>query len=267
MRIQTLVVTMNQLKGDYSLLEKMNIQSDAIICNQCEYNEVSEFEWKGHNIKWYSFNERGVGLNRNNALMRADADICLFADDDVVYYDGYADKIKEFYSQHSNAEMVLFNFKVKRGEGKFENIIKSSGKVRGKLTAYGTICITVRTDSIRRNNIYFHLEFGGGAKYSAGEDSLFLNDCLKHGLRIYKCEKTLGSVDNKISSWFMGYNDKYFFDKGVILYDLVRIAAPIAAIYHAIKHRKEYTEYGMLNAIKKTIQGISCRKNEYKLKI
>ena len=40
-------------------------------------------------IKIYSFDERGVGLSRNSALMRADADIIVFADSDVIYNDDY----------------------------------------------------------------------------------------------------------------------------------------------------------------------------------
>ena len=78
MRVQVLVATMHQT--DYSLLEKMNIQTDAIVVNQCDENKIEEFEYNGHKIKWLSLKERGVGLSRNTALMRADADILLFAD-------------------------------------------------------------------------------------------------------------------------------------------------------------------------------------------
>ncbi|NMA73352.1 MAG: hypothetical protein GX963_04170 [Bacteroidales bacterium] len=66
MTIEVLIATMDQ--EDHSLLEKMNIQSNAIVGNQCGRNEVEEIEYEGHKIKFLSFNERGVGLNRNNAL-------------------------------------------------------------------------------------------------------------------------------------------------------------------------------------------------------
>jgi len=81
MKIQVLVAAMNQT--DHSLLEHMNIKSDAIIGNQCAYNNVEHFEWNGHDITYLNFAEKGVGLNRNNALMRAEAEVCLFADDDM----------------------------------------------------------------------------------------------------------------------------------------------------------------------------------------
>ena len=34
--------------------------------------------YNGHQILWMSLNERGIGLSRNTALMRATADIILF---------------------------------------------------------------------------------------------------------------------------------------------------------------------------------------------
>ena len=265
MRIQTLVVTMHQEKGDYSLLEKMNIHSDAIVCNQCDRNEVVEFDWNGNKIKWMSFAERGVGLNRNNALMRADGDICIFADDDVVYLNHYANTIHDFYTQHPDAEVVLFNFKIRRsGDNEYRDIIKKTKRVKRKLTAYGTVCVTVKNSAIKRNNICFHTEFGGGTKFSSGEDSIFLNTCARKKMNIYICDKTLGYVNNDASTWFKGYTDKYFFDKGVLFFELVGIVAYLAAMYTCIKHKDLYKEYGIKKAIATMLKGVTYRRKQYK---
>ena len=88
--------------------------------------------------------------------------------------------------------------------------------------------------------IYFNLNFGGGTTYSAGEDVLFVRDCLRKKCKIYAVPDTLASLnDERDSSWFKGYNEKYFFDKGVFL----KIAHPklcsLFALYLVIKH-KEY---------------------------
>ena len=107
MNLQVLVATMHQ--NDNSLLEKMNIRSDAIVANQCDRNEVKEFDYNGNMIKYLSFSERGVGLNRNNALMRATAEICLFGDDDVRYVDNYKDIIIEAFQKNPKADMIVFN--------------------------------------------------------------------------------------------------------------------------------------------------------------
>jgi glycosyltransferase involved in cell wall biosynthesis len=95
--IQVLVAAMHQ--KDHSLLEKMHIKTDAIVANQCEHNSIEDFEWNGNKIRYLNFAERGVGLNRNNALMRATGDICLFADDDMVYVDDYVEKVKSAFER------------------------------------------------------------------------------------------------------------------------------------------------------------------------
>ena len=180
MKVQVLVATMNQT--DYSLLDKMNIQTDAIIGNQCNLNEITEFEYKSRTVKWLSLNERGVGLNRNNTLMRATGDIVLFADDDVVYMDGYEDTITRFYETHPDADVVIFNLKMKRGENSYFDRVTKEGRVsRVSATKYGTYCISARRERLRFANVCFHLDFGGGTKYSSGEDSVFLQDCFTSG--------------------------------------------------------------------------------------
>ena len=249
MKIQVLVATMHQT--DHSLLAKMNIQTDAIIGNQCDRNEIEAFEWNGHNIKYLSFAERGVGLNRNNSLMRADADICLFADDDVVYFDNYAQKITEAFTNQPDADVIIFNFKISRGGGELRDAVTKHRRVSKKgVTAYPTPLIAFKNESIKRKNIVFHRMFGGGANFSCGEDTIFLQDCVKQRLRIYTCPTTLGTIDHGESTWFHGFTDKFFIDKGV-LYRCAfgKMAKPYAA-YHVIKHRKLYSEVGAKKALK-----------------
>lgn len=262
MNIQVLVATMNQT--DHSLLNKMNIQSDAIVGNQCDRNEVERFDFRGHDIAWYSFDERGVGLNRNNVLMRATGDIILFADDDVVYLDGYERLIIEYYEAHPEADVVIFNFKMKRGDANYYDRVATEGRVRKKDAAkYGTYCISARRESIRLSNTFFHLDFGGGTTYSCGEDTLFLQECLKKGLKIYSSKTIIGTLDHGDSTWFKGYDDKFFFDKGVLYYLIDRKLASVIAMYHCYKHRKKYSEYGWRNAWKQMLRGIRYIKSRF----
>ena len=72
------------------LVKKMNISSNAIIINQCSETSYEEFIYNNHSIKVYNFNEKGIGLSRNNGIMRTNADIVLFADDDEVLVDNYS---------------------------------------------------------------------------------------------------------------------------------------------------------------------------------
>ena len=107
MRLQVVVSTMHQT--DHSLLEKMNINSDAVVINQCDRNETEEFQFRGHNIKCISMNERGVGLSRNTGILHSNADIILFADDDITYVDDYVDGVVSAFEKNDNADLICFN--------------------------------------------------------------------------------------------------------------------------------------------------------------
>jgi glycosyltransferase involved in cell wall biosynthesis len=255
MNLQVLVSTMHQI--DHSLLEKMNIQSDAIVINQCDRNEIEEFEYKGHLIKLLSFAERGVGLSRNNALMRSTAEICLFADDDVIYENGYRERIINEFSNNPKVDIIVFNVPSTNVE-RVGYVIKKSKRVRFyNCLRYGTFQIAARVDSLRKANICFSLLFGGGAKYSAGEDSLFMADCIKKGLIVHASPEIIGKVTHAESTWFKGYTDKYFIDKGVFFACLSKRWAKLLCLQFAIRHRVLYIQHKTLGeACKLMFEGI-----------
>lgn len=256
MGIQVLVAAMHQ--KDHSLLEKMNIRSDVIVANQCDRDSIESFTWKGHEAVYINRNQRGVGLNRNQALLEATADVCLLADEDVVYYDGYAQVVEDAYRRHPDADVIIFDMKVLTNEGEITNLIKKEQFVGKKaVSRYGAVRVSFRTDSIKRSNIYFHRMFGGGTPHTNGEDSIFLSDCASRGLRILTCPQTLGEVHNFSSTWFSGYNDKYFHDRGVLFAYMQPALARLLCVYHVLKYRKRYGAYGIRKAIVKMWEG--CR--------
>lgn len=256
MSIQVLVATMNQ--NNHLLLKKMNIKSDAIVGNQCDYNSIEKFKWQNHNITYLNFAERGVGLNRNNALMRATADICLFADDDMVYEADYVEKVENAFKKYSKADVIIFNVKESRnGEPLRDYVTKNRFVGRKGVSAFPSFTIAIRTQRIREKNIVFHQMFGGGTEYSCGEDTIFLQDCIKRGLKVHTCSLTIGTVNHSKSTWFNGYTEKYFFDKGVLYHHLYPPMAYLLSIYHVIKHRDIYADVGIRKAILLMWKGIS----------
>ncbi len=213
-RVQVLVATMHQT--DFSLLDRMNIQTDAIVVNQCDRNEIKIFEYKGRTIKWFSLNERGVGLSRNTALMRADGDILLFADDDVVYADNYEDTVINVFKENPKKGLIIFNLE-SLNEERPEYVVKKDYKLHWyNCLRFGAFRIAVKRDTVIYKNITYSLLFGGGARYQAGEDNLFITDCLKRKIKGLACSKHIGTVRQEASTWFNGYNDKYYFDRGAL---------------------------------------------------
>lgn len=213
MTMQLLVSAMG--KGPLELAEEMHIDSDAVIVSQGEEYAYEEAEYKGHTLRFFAMAERGVGLSRNHALMRADHDISLFADEDIVYVPGYEKMVLEAFVQHPEADMLLF--KVQASPGRETYDITEFGRVRSyNCGRYPTYSFAVRTREVHKRNITFSLLFGGGAAYSNGEDSLFIKECIKKGMKVYKVPVSIGTEKERESTWFKGYNRKFFFDRGVL---------------------------------------------------
>lgn len=215
MEVEVLVSTMDN-HNVTELINKMNLKTPAIVINQADKIAYEEYLVEDQQIKCFWFNERGVGLSRNNALMRSTKEICLMADDDMVYIDGYQDKILEAYKMYPDADMIVFNVRIHENN-KTRSTVKKNTRVRWyNCLRYGTVTFSFKRNSILKDNIFFSLEFGGGAKYGSGEDSLFITDVLKRGNKIYAVDTTIADVYNENSSWFTGYNEKYFFDRGAL---------------------------------------------------
>jgi glycosyltransferase involved in cell wall biosynthesis len=214
MKLELLVSTMNQ--KNTTIAKKMNISTDAIIVNQSDFFNYTE-EKNGKNIvRMYTFNERGVGKSRNNALMRSDADICVLADDDMVYTEDYKIKILEEFKENPKADVIIFSVNIIDKNGERTRKLKSKRVRFLNSFKYGAVRVAFKREKILKHNIHFSLLFGGGAKYGSGEDTVFITDCLKKGLKVYTSSKKIADVYNYQSSWFTGYNNKYFFDKGYL---------------------------------------------------
>lgn len=236
MGIQMLVSAVN--KDVRTIAEQMNIETDAIVINQCKSFGYEEYKHRGHIIRCYSLRERGVGLSRNNALMRAEEELCMFADEDIVYEAGYAARVKEVFEQHKGVDVVLFNVKVSPARRTYWN----AGEKRVRWYNYGrypAYSMAARTASLHRANVNFSLLFGGGARYSNGEDSLFLRDCLKAGLHLMASPVVIGEEKERESTWFHGYNDKFFKDRGVLYHFLYGKMAYLFSLRFLLAHRGE----------------------------
>jgi glycosyltransferase involved in cell wall biosynthesis len=212
--LEVLCVTMHQ--KDFSKLKEMNIQSDVVFANQADRYAYEELEFNGHTARMITTDQRGVGKNRNTALLYARGNVCLFSDDDVCYADGYAEKVVAAFDEVPNADVIVFNLTSKSERTqKQNNRIKKCKK--WNVLGFGTCRIAIKLDAVQRANIWFTSLFGGGCKYPSGEDSIWLLEALRKGLKIYTHPLVIGELKQEGSTWFHGYDEEYFFGRGALL--------------------------------------------------
>lgn len=262
MKVQVLVAALQQ---DVSKMpQQMNLESDAIIVNQCEEDCEESFFHNGREILVFHRNERGVGRSRNFALENANRDICLFSDDDMSYEPGYEEKIVKEFEENPNADMIVFNVIVGKDRKTFENTERK--RVRWyNCGRYGAVSFAIRTEKLREFGVKYSLLFGGGAKYSSGEDSLFILDLIKKGCRVYTSPITIGREKETESTWFRGYNEKYFYDRGVLYYFLYGKISPVMAMRFLLAHKdKMCNDISVKQAYRLMSSGIRQGKREKK---
>jgi len=228
-------------QNDHSLLTKMNVQSDAIIINQCERDEIERFTFRGKTILWISCLERGVGLSRNTALSRATADILYFSDDDVVFHDGYEKIVVSQFQKNPKASFIIFNVKCTNTDRQEKEIIRSHRLRFYNSMTYGAYRFAIRKSEFYHKRVFFSQLFGGGCPYSAGEDNLFVMDALRAKLKVYSSSCEVGIVTHADSTWFEGYTDKYFIDFGHLYYSLFGIWAWLWGALVLIKNHRMYS--------------------------
>ena len=248
--LQVLLATMN--RHDFSIAKTMNISCGAIIANQSDYESI---DTQG-NLKMITTRTRGVGLNRNIALLAATSEFVLFADDDMVYYDGMPEAVVAAFRDNPDADVLIFGLDIVKNGAVTEK--RRPQKKRRHLwnsMRFGTCTIVARREALLRHNISFHQCFGGGCQFSSGEDTLFLKACFDHKLRVYSHDYVLGTCSKDTSTWFTEYGEKYFYDKGVLVRYLFPGMYFLMVPYFAISFKRQ-TELGVLRRIRLMYAGV-----------
>ena len=260
MEIQLLIATMFQT--DYSLLDKMNIQTDAVVVNQCDIDNIKSFRYKDYSILWIDSTERGLSRSRNLALKNSTADVCVICDDDEHLSDGYPNMILSAYTDLKNADFIVFNINRIGWNEKEREFIKPE-KI-GRFKTYSSVHITFMRRQIIEHGIAFDTHFGAGSGiYSCAEDAIFCMDCHKSNLKMYTYPGILCDVICEQSTWFKGYGAKYFYDVGAYLSVVYPHWKHIMKWYYPIRCRKitDMGVYGIIHAINDGLRGYKQKMN------
>lgn len=237
MKLEILMSCMNQ--NNFDLTDNMNLTTDILIINQTNENRYNERVKNGNMQRMISNTQRGLSKSRNELLLNMSGDIGIFCDDDVKYEKNYKESILEAFKKLKDADIIVFN--INRINSKVSHR-KPMQKIRRapKYKNYSSVQIAFKKESFYKNNLFFNINFGTGSKYSAGEESLLLRLANRKKLKIYEYPVTIATVDDSTSTWFRGYNAKFFYDKGAWLREAYPKTYFIFAWYFIFKFLKKY---------------------------
>jgi glycosyltransferase involved in cell wall biosynthesis len=236
-KVQVLISTMNR-ENPIELAKQMRVNSFVII-NQITKKIGVPKDIYSINYKIISVMGRGLSRSRNKALLNSDTDICVLADDDMDYVAEYESIIANGYKKYPDADIIAFfvdsdderQLKKKLKEGRL-NLFKTM-----KIASWN---ITFRRINIIESGIKFDENFGTGTNNYMGEENILLFDCYKKGLKIYYIPTKIATIRNSESTWFNGYDKKYFSVKGRVFFRMSSMLWPILVIQFALRKKKLY---------------------------
>lgn len=252
MKIEMLISTCKTKSiKDLSLKEK-NIENAVIVNQFMPKYSVS----KEDNYVMYSYDEKGLSKSRNRLLEHMSADIEVITDDDIIFTNDALSVIEKSYNEN-DADIIIFN--LKRGN----DILGNDKEFNYNKLSIMSVCscqITFKRESIEKNEIKFDENFGIGSTFVSGEENIFLNDCLKHNLKIIHIPIIINSHPEEDTTGEI-WNEKVIKSKGALFYRLHKHTYFFYLMYFAIlKHKMYKNNCSFFKFIKTFNEG----KKEYK---
>ena len=244
MKVVVLISCMHQ--KDKSIIERTGIQTDVVVVNQCNEDKIEEYTFinkagKECKAKFINTTERGLSRSRNMALKNAWGDYCIFADDDEILAEGYELIIQSAFERNPKADIVAYNYKDQntRLKNNYKKPIIEEREAP-KNHSYSSVALSFKLEQIILKKVWFDPRIGAGSGIiSAGEESVWQTLALKKGLKIYQCPEFITTVSQTNSTWFNGYDEKYFYDLGANLTARYGLIKYIYQLYYPYRLHKE----------------------------
>lgn len=194
-----------------------------------------------HQVQVFDYQEKGVSKSRNRALQKATAEICLLADDDLVFLESAQRMVLAAFQQNPTADIITFQAQTLSGAPWKHYAIKQQRHTRRSIMRVASWEIAFRRRSIQSAGLQFDERFGLGAAFPTGEENIFLLDALRKNLTILHVPVAI-VMHPECSSGGDFFNHQLVAAKGAMLYRMFGARAYFIALWFA---RRKYGQSAM----------------------
>ena len=261
MTIEVLQSCMN-ISNIYTHIDKTKITSNAVIVSQGKYErdiQIHCLKFNDNYVSYIQTNTRGLSTSRNIAIENSDADICLLCDQEEELYAGYDNVIIEAFKNNPDCDIIAFSLDYERKNFPIKKkVIRGLGVLK-----ISSVQIAFKRKVIKKNKIFFDEKMGAGTGNGAGEENKFLMDCLKSNLKIIYLPIKIAKINSKkTSSWFSGYDDTYFINRGWTNRRILGFFVGLLYIlyFSFVKYKIYKKDCTFINAIKCQLHGFRLKR-------
>lgn len=235
MKIEVLVPTYNKTKSQcLDLATFLNIKGPCVISNQ-NGGEILETI---NDLKYIESSTKGIGKNRESLLLNASGDYLILIDDDTPLRGDYTEIVESELKRLNFPDVVYFG-RISYSKV-FTDIKFKNRKVRffKNISSIGAPGVVVSRNFLIKNHIHFTDKLGVPNYTYLGEDSFFNYCCFKKSNNLFTSSKQILFLKDNESSYFEGYDERYYFSHGYLYKILYGNFAFLYCVRFAIKNNK-----------------------------
>ncbi len=212
MKISFEILISTMFKEDLDFLDVIFSLNDIndfniIVVNQTDEDKLLSSDRS--NIKVINSFGRGSPASRNLAIRNATADVCLMADDDIIYQPYLKQHIEAVYSKHPEAAMISFQAINERGQA-FADYHNEGLHDKKSLKKIYTIVISFKREIFEEHQVYFNHYFGVGSVFKGETEYAFLRNAYDKGLKMIHVSTIIVQHPDENSGRFMGSDNALF---------------------------------------------------------
>ncbi len=198
---------------------------------------------------------KGLSINRNRAIEQLDSGLAIIADDDIEYVSNFEQIIRESFTKY--VDYSALTFQIRTPEGKMFKKYRSQFFTHTSVSVLrvSSISIVFKVKDILEKKCAFDSNFGIGAKYSSGEENIFLMDLLRKNTKLGCVPKVLAI--HPMESSGKVFSNRHFYDKGALFKRLYGLKGFFMAIAFVVKKRSFFKIQNITfcDALKNSIRG------------
>lgn len=221
-------------------LQKLTHKANFTVIHQCPDKATSENLSKLLGNRYFTSDIPGLSKSRNlaiaNTKLKNANDICIIADDDISYVDDFDTIITKAFAENPDTDIITFRIITPENKPFKKYKPKSFSYNKFNIFKASSIEMAFRLSKIQAAEIKFNEDFGLKAKYTLGEEAIFLKDALNAGLKaiylpiniVYHPAESTGSHFNKATIEARGAQLACIFGYLCFIFDILFFAKTFA---------------------------------------
>lgn len=168
---------------------------------------ILESQWE--NVRVINSLEVGSPISRNTAIYHSIGDICLLADDDIVYHPDFDAYILQSFQNNPKTDIISFEAVNELGNKQAKYPAKGAHN-KSSLYSVFTWCMSFRRSTIRKSEVFFNHYFGVGSEFKGMTEIMFLRNAWDKGLKMMHIPIVIVEHSEDSSGRRMGSDNAFY---------------------------------------------------------